>query len=206
MKKLKISNGFSQMADLLLLSKASHIHSSLTGNPNFASPIPTLAAFAALIKAFGDALKDCKDGDRLKVAIKKQKREELIAALHKLADFVLFKSNGDRVVALTSGFSIAKVPAPSPPLSKPEGFVIKPGPNKGQLIAKVNHVKRGIGHSFDYATDAMLAQGVWHSILSSKTTCIISNLQSGVNYHCRVVVLGVKDQVVYSETVSRIVA
>ncbi len=146
------------------------------------------------------------DSDRLQIAIKNQKREALIALLHQWADYVLFISKGDNAVAMSSGFTIGKTPSPAPPLTKPENFRIENGINPGELLNKVDSVSRGRGYLFQYATDAMLAEENWQSVPSSRTSCIIANLVPGTKYNCRVAVLGAKDQLLYSDIVSRIVA
>ena len=92
MKILTITNGFAKLSDANLDLRANQILTAMTGNTNFEDPIPTLSALEDAIAAYADALFDCRDGDRLKVAIKNQKRDELIDILHLLADFVLFKS------------------------------------------------------------------------------------------------------------------
>lgn len=206
MKILKITNGYPQMSDPKLDTKSHQILAAMTGNPNFTAPVPTLAVLATLVAAFVDALSDCRDGDRVKVAVKNQKRAELIAGLHKLSDYVLFKSAGNSVVALSSGFSIGKTPSPAPPITKPENFRIENGINSGQLVSKINRVRGGLSYLHQYATDEMRTQENWQSVPSSKTSCIIANLQPGLKYHCRVAVLGVKGQLLYSDIVSRIVA
>jgi hypothetical protein len=83
----------------------------MTENNNFKNPSPSVEAVSGIITEFFDALNLCKDGDRLKVAIKNQKREALITTLHQWASYVLFKSNGDSVVAFSSGYTIGKTSA-----------------------------------------------------------------------------------------------
>ena len=206
MKTLKIVNEFNSISDSKLDTRSHQILAALTDNPYFTSPVPTLVALAAFVNAFILAIGDCRDGDRLKVAVKNQKRAELIAGLLKLADYVLFKSAGNRVAALSSAFTIAKSPSPLPPITKPENFRIVNGINPGELHSKVNRVAGGLSYLHQYATDEMLAQENWHSVPSSKTSCIISRLEPGIRYHCRVAVLGAKGQLIYSDIVSRIVA
>jgi len=80
------------------------------------------------------------------------------------------------------------------------------GPNPNELESKIKGVKGAVSYLYQYATDAMLAQDNWQSIPSSKTTCIITNLQPGVKYNLRVAAIGRRDQLMYSDTISRIVA
>lgn len=206
MKILTITNGFTKMRDAVLELRANEIHTAMSGNPNFPTPVPALTVLSDAITAFSTALYECRDGDRLKVAIKNQKREELIAVLHLLADFVLFKSAGNSVVALSSGYSIGKQPAPAPPITTPQNYRLKPGPNPGELLNRIARVKGAISYSYQYATDAMMAQDNWKSIPCSRTTCVLQNLQTGTKYNCRVVAIGPREQLMYSDILTRVVA
>ena len=116
MKKLSITNGLGQLSDPSLETRSYQILTAMTDNPNFLTPTPTIADMNTLIGDFFEALSQCKDGDRLKIAIKNQKREALIEGLHLWASYVLFQSAGDSVKAISSGFRIGKTPAPAPPI------------------------------------------------------------------------------------------
>ncbi len=56
MKLQKISISFSKYSDADFLNKAEHILSSMTGNPAFADPIPTLAELQAAVTKYSDDL------------------------------------------------------------------------------------------------------------------------------------------------------
>jgi hypothetical protein len=206
MKTLSITNGFTRMGDANLELRASQIYAAMNENPNFTDPVPTMGSFNDAIEDFAAALDESRDGGSLKVAIKNQKREELIELLHQLADYVLFKSAGDSVIAMSSGFSIGKQPSPAPPITKPENLRVLPGENPGELLNKVARVKGAVAYMYQYATDAMMAQNDWRWITSSRTSCLVANLQPGTKYNFRVAAVGRKDQLVYSDVVSRIVA
>jgi hypothetical protein len=91
-------------------------------------------------------------------------------------------------------------------ITKPDNFSILNGSNPGTLIGKVKREKGVVTYLFQYATDAMLAQENWQSVPCSKSTCIIADLQPGVKYNCRVAAIGRREQLMYSDVVSRIVA
>jgi hypothetical protein len=206
MKVLTITNGFTRMSDATLDTRANQIYAAMNGNANFPTPVPSMDALQNAIEVFALALNDCRDGDRLKVAIKNQKRDALIDILHLLADFVLYKSAGDSVIAISSGYSIGKQPAPAPPITKPENLRVLQGDNPGVLVSKVARVKGARSYLHEYATDAQMAQGNWQKIGCSRSSCMIVDLLPGTKYHVRVAAIGTKEQLVYSDIVSRIVA
>lgn len=196
---LRIANGFKQMADPKLYTPGSQIQSAMTNNPNFPDPKPTLVQLQAGLDGFADALQKCKTGDRVEIAIKRQKKQQLIDLLHLLGDYVIFQSNGDSAVAASSGFRVAKSPSPRPPLQKPGYYTVENGVNPGELLSKGARVPNAVSYNHQYATDENMALNSWTSVPSSKSTCVIPGLQSGVFYNCRIEVLGVKGQVVYSD-------
>ena len=206
MKVLTITNGFAKMSDANLDLKANQIYTAMNGNASFTDPEPTMSDFSDAISAYATALNDSRDGDRLKVAIKNQKREELIDILHLLADFVLFKAAGDSVTAMSSGFTIGKQPAPAPPITKPENLRVLQGENSGELLGKVKRVKGAVAYLYQYATDAQMAQDNWQWLSCSRSSCVIANLTPGTRYNVRVAAIGAKEQLVYSDVVSRIAA
>ncbi|MDP4282955.1 MAG: hypothetical protein Q8891_00910 [Bacteroidota bacterium] len=63
-----------------------------------------------------------------------------------------------------------------------------------------------VTYVFKYATDEEMALGNWKSVMSSKSSCVINNLAPGTKYNCLVVAVGCKDQLMYSDVISRIAA
>lgn len=187
------------MGDPKLVTRTAEIDGSITGNNNFPPPIPALEVVQDKGAAFSLALTNCKTGDRVMIAIKNQKRTELIEALHLLGDYVLYTSNGDAVIAKSSGFTVAKKASPRSPIEKPKFYKVVNGNNPGELISKGATVKNAVAYNHQYADDENMALGIWTSVPSSKATCVLSGLKSGVFYNCRMEVLGVKGQVVYSD-------
>lgn len=177
---LKISNGFTKMADAALYTRGSQILAAMTGNANFTDPRPTLAELQVALSAFNDALTNCKTGDRLEIAIKNQKRKQLIDLLHLMGDYVLFQSNGDGVIAVSSGFRIAKTRTPRPPLEKPAFYTIENGVNPNELLSKGPRVPSSVSYNHQFADDEQMALALWQSVPSSKSTCVLPNMKTGV--------------------------
>lgn len=187
------------MSDPEFYTRGSQIYNSLSNNVYFPDPKPTLAEFQAALSAYGDALDKCTTGDRLQSAIKNQKREQLTDLLHLLGGYVLFQSNGDETIAESSGFTVAKTPGPRPSIVKPEFYTVENGVNPNELISRCARVPNAVSYNHQYADDEQMAAGIWQSVPSTKSTCVLTGLKSGVFYNCRVEVLGVRGQVVYSD-------
>lgn len=110
----------------------------LTGNANFATPMPTLPTVTTALTAYTVALADAVNGGKELTAIKNAKRAELVSLMRQLASYVTVTANGDMTKLLSSGFPYQK---PSRTrvgtLPAPEAPVLKLGGKSGQLGANV---------------------------------------------------------------------
>jgi hypothetical protein len=204
---LRITNGFTRLSDPKLGSRASNIHLAMTGNPNFATPIPTLAAFQTGINEFLAASSEADNGGSYDKAVKNQKRDALIELLHSLAAYVLFTAAGTdnpELVAKSSGFSVAKTGTPSV-LGAIENLQLKDGPNAGDLLVSFNTVVGARAFVYQYTDDETLAEGSWRTEVGTSRKVVLSGLQSGKKYFVRLIAIGAKDQKIISEVVSRLV-
>jgi hypothetical protein len=204
MKVLKIVNGFTEMTDERLLVKATLINTSMAGNPDFPTPSPALNELAGAISAFQAAVLAAEGGDKQAIAIRDQKRDVLVNLLHLLGNYVLFTAANDDVKASSSGFSIGKTAAPAPPLTTPSGLELKNGVNKGELKLRFKKVQGARSYRYDITPSPITANSVWESATNTITRKQYSGLESGKEYNCRVVAYGIKEQVVYSDVVSRV--
>jgi hypothetical protein len=125
--------------------------------------------------------------------------------LHSLGTYVLFTANGDELVAQSSGYSIAKTPAPAPQISKPENLQLADGVNKGELEFSFNKVAGARSYIYQYAADPVTNDTVWNTQTGTHRKTTFSGLESQKKYWCRVVALGINGQAVTSDAVARIV-
>lgn len=205
MSILRLTNGFNRLSDENLLGRAGQINIAMTGNANFPTPTPTLAALQTALSDFEIALAKAKTGSELEKAIKNDKREALTDLLHSLGNYVLFTANGDRTAAVSSGFGIAKDPTPQPPITKPENVRLAEGPNAGELNVRFDRVTGARCYMIQYAEETATGPVEWQSQTSTRSKLTLQQLQSGKKYQVRVVAVGKNEQVMYSDVVSRLV-
>lgn len=197
---LAITNGFDKLSDPNLETKAEQVLQGVSDNAAyFPKPKPAVAEMKVLIAKFHTALVDSKDGDRQKIAVKNQKRQELIDGLHLWGAYVLSQANGDPVVAMSSNFKLRKSPSPKPPIGKPENFRVAAGPNPLQIAGRVNTVPGAKSFILQYATDEMMATDSWKGEATTTTKCTLNGLTSGTVYNCRMVAIGPRNQIKYSD-------
>ncbi|TWI80570.1 hypothetical protein IQ13_3249 [Lacibacter cauensis] len=200
----KAISSFSRMSDGNLESKTHSIISNMTGNANFPTPTPSLAALETAADNYSSALVKALTGNRADVADKNAKRAELENVLRSLCTYVNLTANGDAAMILSSGFDISKDPQPVV-LTRPENLRVDNGAAPGTLLVSVKAVKGAHAYFHEYTTDATMAPGSWVSTTGTTSRMQFTNLQPGTVYYCRVGAIGTNNQLLYSDAVSRMV-
>ncbi len=202
---LRITNGFEKLSDADLEVRSNNIENSMNGNPNFTTPVPAITVLQDGIATFTEALAIAKTGSPYDKAVKNQKRQDLIEVLHALGNYVLFTSNGDTVIAKSSGYTIAKEPSPAPELVAASNQKLEDGANAGELRFSFDKVANAKSYMYQYTPDPITESSNWQSEVGTVRKVSFSNLESGKKYWCRVMAIGINGQGVYSEPISRIV-
>ena len=203
MTQLRITNGFQAMTDLDLLGKVRFILAEMTGNTNFSTPDPTVASITTLADDFEKAINNAAAGGSYAKSVRESKKEVLVVAMHNLSSYVLFTSKGDRLIAESSGFTIAKDKSPQPAIEKPTGLVLSDGQNPGEVQLVFARVTGAKTYKYQITLDP-LDETKWESTYGTVRKNLFTGLQSGKKYYVRVVALGTDQQVVYSDAVTRI--
>lgn len=202
----RVTISFSRLNDPALQAKAEAIVAAMTDNANFPNPSPLPAEVRAAITAYSTALAAARNGSRTDIAIKDQKREELIEMLMQLGSYVNYTAGDDYAALVSSNFDLSKNRESAPPLPNPENFMLEEGLNPGEVLASVRGVRGAKAYLFQYTTtDPTQANAAWTIRTSTSRKCTLTGLQSGQRYWVRVVVLGSYAQETYSEVLSRIV-
>jgi hypothetical protein len=206
MPLLRIIYDFTRLSDSKLLERSNFIHMSVsTRTAVFSTPLPTMVVFKGACDEFQSALNASLTGDRILVAQKNIFKANLIELLYKLGYYVLFTASGDRFIALESAYTIAGLPV-AVVISKPAALKVENSSQPGELLVSVKKVPGAVAYMHQYSTDPLLAEASWMSMTCSSSKCTISNLVIGTRYFIRVGAIGTKDQVVYSDVVSKMVA
>jgi hypothetical protein len=203
MALLRITNGFMEMTDLELLGKVRFIIAAMTGNTAFATPDPTLASVTALADAFELAINNALSGGTYDKSVRDSKKLELIDTMHNLSSYVLYTAKGDRLVAESSEFTIAKNPSPKPPVDKPAGLQLSDGQNAGEMQLVFRRVPGAKSYMYQISSDPV-DDTKWVTTYGTVRKALFTGLSSGTRYYVRVVALGTNGQVVYSDAVARV--
>ena len=201
--KNQVMNGFDRMTISNLIMKANFINSEMTANAAyFPTPNPTLAVVRTSVSELQTAGLAAENRDRVAISYRNEKRDELVAVLHQLGLYVNLQANGNRTIAMSSGFDVAKEPTPAAPISFVDAPIVTLGNNPGELSAKVKKVAGARVYQYLITDDENLPLSQWTIVTSTLTKCEFKALQSAKRYFIRVAVVGVKNQWVYSEATS----
>ncbi|QQS30151.1 MAG: fibronectin type III domain-containing protein [Sphingobacteriales bacterium] len=183
MNLLRISVAFVYYADSLLITFVQALLAALTGNPNFATPSPTLAAITTLLNNFETAYANAAGGGKTLTAIKNQERASLIEGLRLLASYVEDNSANNEAIMLSSGFDIYGGPLNPRPLPEiPQNLRLSDGPLSGSVIAKVNKVEFAVVYELRYTEDDFGPDARWVQLsASTSTNMLISGLTPSKN-------------------------
>ena len=204
MGNAKISKDFSngKYSDAGLSSKTNYIVDQMTDNPAFATPTPPLKDVTDANNEYISALGKVEYGSKADTVIKNNLRAALIVLLKLLADYVQTTSNGDEAIILSSGFDVNKKPTTVGELDKPTGFSVKPGKNKGSVIASCNAVNNANFYEFEYMELPVTPNSVWIQKTSTKSKLQIDGFIRGKEYNYRVAAAGSDPSRVWSDEIS----
>jgi hypothetical protein len=204
MKTQKINMSFSGYSDADFEQKAQYILTSMTNNPAFANPIPTLPEVAAAVALYSADLLAAATLDRTAVAKKNNSRKALEDLLRQLAMYVMYIGNGDAAILTSSGFTLSKLPEPST-ITNPGNVTLGNGVSTGIMEVSVKTVKGAKGYVYQIAEKEPAAGTEWLSTNSSRSKFTYTNLQPGKRYWVRVAATGSGEQIAYSPVASQYV-
>lgn len=191
--KSKIRFSFARFTDSELETKASFILQSMTGNPNFTTPLPTLPDLQLSLTSYSTALVNAKDRSSLNVAEKNQARYILEAQMGQLGLYVMNVANGDDVILTSSGYTPAKMREPVI-IPNPGQVTLSNGKSSGELNSAVKAVPGAKSYSHQITPDPITPASIWKNVISSRSKNTFKGLLPGKQYWVRVEAVGAQNQ------------
>lgn len=204
MPRVRITNRYQKLSGSNLLGKFRFIIASITDNPNFVSPNPSILSLNTLANEFEEAITEASNRSKYARLVAREKRKEVMNHLYILTNYVLRIAKGNKLVAASSGFDIAKQRSAPASLEKPTGLVLTDGPNAGELKLVFKKVKNARSYAYEVAEDTGTGKLQWRSTYGTVRQASFTQLESGKKYWVRVAALGTNKQAVYSDAVCRI--
>lgn len=176
---------------LELIQLGQDVHTHLTGNANFTTPIPPLATLLTKINTAQTKLDDANmafDTLRMKRAERRAASADLVQTLESLAGYVQAASGGDEAKILSAGMSVRAPSSPVGPLSAPQDLVVFIGEQEGTCLLEWESLYGASTYIVEYASSP---SGPWtNGITVTATRALIGGLTSGAKYFFRVRAVG----------------
>lgn len=198
MSRTKIITSFGKYNDADLEQKAELIVDSMTNNANFPNPIPPIADVQAATTAYDAAIIKAKEGGKTEQLARELKRQELVVLLEKLALYVQMEADGIETVLASSGFTLSKPRQTIGILPKPQNFAVH-AENVGSIKLSLKTIHGAKSYQYEYRKKTDLA---WSVMVYTKTSLLLTELESGQQYEFRVAAVGTVMQRVYSDVLS----
>lgn len=168
------------------------IVAAMTGNTNFTTPTPALAAVTAKLTQYNAALADSTaktNAARLATSTLETRRAELESIVTLLAGYVEAASNGDELVLLTSGMQVRSTGAPLGAMPAPASLSATAGDMEGEVDLSWQPVEGAGSYEVDCKTHT--DAGTWERTKSSTSSRVsVEGLTPGVAYAFRVRAVG----------------
>ena len=184
MTKYRTVKDYSSDSDNDVLVLTDVVINGLTGSAVFTSPDPPLAALTDLRNEFSDSIIAAIQGGTQLIAVRKEKRSELVDALQREAIYVDLKGQNTESILLTSGFKIYSSAHGVTPLSGTPIFKgAKDGSVSGEIVLRLFSVKYAVVYELRYTTDEYSANARWtYLVCQTKPTFLLTGLSSLTRY------------------------
>lgn len=191
-------NGFDRLTFAALLAKANFISAQMALNAaTFTAPTPTLVVLQDKIDAFAATMPDAEAGSKVAKALRRDARQQLVAALRQLSSYVNMVANTNPTIVDMAGFDLANPRSPVPPITGVTTPVLKNGANS-EIDAKTKKVAGAKTYGIFYTTDPALPINEWQVIYCTRASCVIKNTTSGTRYYVKMSAVGKDEQEVFS--------
>jgi len=197
----KILTSFSRYRDAELDQKANFIIDSMTDNTHFPEPVPAIDDVRTANQEYIAARSAAETGDKEAIAFKNQKREALEYLLHKLGLYVEATANDDEAILLSSGYSLKKESEPIGILPKPQNFSVS-ATEAGMVTLHLKSIHGADSYQYEYRVIGDLQ---WIVQVDTKSSLLLTGLQSGGAYEFRVAGIGAAPERVYSDVLKSFV-
>ena len=189
------------------VQKFRQIITAMTGNANFTTPDPALAALTTAT----DTLETKYNGAQAARSTAKE-LTDLQDAAEKAADalmtgeasYVQLKSGGDAAKIESAGMGVRDPSAPIGDLPAPGGISATEGDHDGEIDAHWNRVKGAKSYVVQRTATPTDAASWGNPAISTKSKITLTGLVTGTKYYLRVAAIGAAGQGAWSEIASQV--
>ena len=206
MAKVKFS--LDALPDAQIIQQCTNIKTALTGNANFTTPTPSLAAFGTAITAAGAKLTtsdNAQNAAKQAVVDKDTAIQTLLGLVSQLGTYVELTSGGDEAKILSAGMQVRAARAPASVPSTVQNLSLTAGDNAGQLDLQWDPTGSAKRYEVQLCAAADFASGVTNLPSVTKSKTLTANLTSGARIWARVRGLNAAGPGAWSDVATKIV-
>jgi hypothetical protein len=189
------------------VAKAKQVVTSLTDNPNFPNPSPSLAAMTAGINELEAAYRTtqaAKQSLKSSVSDQSAKEDRLDQLMSQSASYVESVAGNDEKLIHEAGMDTKAAASAPSQVSIPTGLEVTTGDKDGELDPSWDKVAGARSYVIQISLDPPTATSWTHAGTSTKSSTTITGLNSGTRYWFRVAAVGASGQSGWSDPATRI--
>jgi Fibronectin type III domain len=189
------------------LARGRQIVTALTGNANFPSTQPTLAAVMTAINdldAAYAATQRARQEAKTRTSEQNQKEDAFNQTLSKLAAHVESVSGDDEEKIMSAGMDVKAQTRTSREVTTPEGLAATASDHEGEIDLQWDRVDGARTYMIERSADPPTPESWQHETASTRSSTTIRGLTSGTKYWFRVASVGAQGQSGWSNPAVRI--
>ena len=188
---LKVKIGLRGLNPSEKLEKAQRVVSGMSRSKIYNKNKKLIEELTSAQNALNKAIEMAEYGDRRAIAARNLCVKNLDAKLRQAASYVEALSDGDKKEIEMTGFELRKRNNQPKALSQPENFRIKRTDHTGELQLIWSPVKNSKNYLVQSCLQKEAKNTDWTTIsYSTKSRCLIDNLELGKTYYFRVLAIG----------------
>jgi hypothetical protein len=190
------------------VAKARTIITSMTGNPDFPTPSPTLVAITAVtddLEAAAATVQATKQQLKTEVSKQNDKEDAFDAALNQLVGYVQSVAGDDEALIHSAGMDTRASGGQSTSVPElPPALSASAGDHDGEIDLTWDTVPKAKSYVIEKSGDPPTATSWQHAGVSTKSSTTIDGLTPGTRYWFRVAAVGAAGQSGWSDPASKI--
>jgi hypothetical protein len=204
----KVKLNLREKSDSDVMTFAQQHVTAMTGNANFATPLPAATAFAPVLTAYQTALaafNTAQQAAKQATTVKDAARAALELALTQRGNYVDLIAAGNAAVIESSGFSVKASSVPAGVPGQVQNLSLTAGDHDGELNAQWDPVAGAKSYEIATSPDPVTTTS-WTKLKSvTKSTAVITGLTSGSRIWTRVRAIGASGEGNWSDPATKIV-
>jgi hypothetical protein len=193
----KVKLGLRGLNDDQIVALANTIKTAMTGNANFTTPNPTLAALSTALTAASTkvaAYNSAVAAAQTALAERDAAVQALCTLLTQLASYVENTAAGDAAKIESAGLAVRGQGSPVGPLPQVPDLVLTAGDNEGTLDAAWDPVYGASSYEVQVSVDPVSSTSWAYKMTASKSSATVVALASGTRMWARVRAIGAGNQ------------